>query len=147
MNVSKLKELIKERAQIDAQNDILTERSQNDQYNILSLNLSDTIDFLNNCTSEELYWASELFERLREISGLTCDGEALINKMFKKDEPILLFNDWKNESDKNEFDGIKYLFLTLHKMIRKYYQDFKRNFIRRLFRLFFYDFKSTQTFR
>lgn len=41
--------------------------------------------------------------------------------MFKKDEPILLFNDWKNESDKNEFDGIKYLFLTLHKMIRKYY--------------------------
>lgn len=30
MNVSKLKELIKERAQIDAQNDILTERSQND---------------------------------------------------------------------------------------------------------------------
>ena len=116
-----LKELIKERAQIDAQNDILTERSQNDQYNILSLNLSDTIDFLNNCTSEELYWVSELFERLREISGLTCDGEALINKMFKKDESILLFNDWKNESDKNEFDGIKYLFLTLHKMIRKYY--------------------------
>lgn len=121
MNVSKLKELIKERAQIDAQNDILTERSQNDQYNILSLNLSDTIDFLNNCTSEELYWVSELFERLRDISGLTCDGEALINKMFKKDEPILLLNDWKNESDKNEFDGIKYLFLTLHKMIRKYY--------------------------
>ena len=32
-----------------------------------------------------------------------------------------LKNDWKNESDKNEFDGIKYLFLTLHKMIRKYY--------------------------
>ena len=116
-----LKELIKERAQIDAQNDILTEGSQNNQYNILSLNLSDTIDFLNNCTSEELYWVSELFERLREISGLTCDCEALINKMFKKDEPILLFNDWKNESDKNEFDGIKYLFLTLHKMIRKYY--------------------------
>ena len=47
MNVNKLKELIKERAQIDAQNDILTERSQNDQYNILSLNLSDTIDFLD----------------------------------------------------------------------------------------------------
>ena len=52
MNVSKLKELLKERAKIDAQNDILTERSQNDQYNILSLNLSDTIDFLNNCSSE-----------------------------------------------------------------------------------------------
>ena len=66
MNVSKLKELIKERPQIDAQNDILTERSQNDQYNILSLNLSDTIDFLNNCSSEELYWVSELFERLSE---------------------------------------------------------------------------------
>lgn len=59
-----------------------------------------------------------LYSRLREISGLTCDGEALINKIFKKDEPILLFNDWKNDSDKNVFDGIKYLFLTLNKMIR-----------------------------
>lgn len=33
---------------------------------LLKLNLSDTIDFLNNCSSEELYWVSELFERLSE---------------------------------------------------------------------------------
>lgn len=59
-----------------------------------------------------------LYSRLRDISGLTCDGEALINKIFSKNEPMLLFNDWKDESDKSEFDGIKYLFLTLHKMIR-----------------------------
>ena len=66
MNVNKLKELIKERALIDAKNDILTEQSQNDQFDILSLNLSDTIDFFNNCSPEELYWVSELFERLSE---------------------------------------------------------------------------------
>lgn len=66
MNVDKLKELIKERALIDAQNDILTEQSHDEQFRLLSVNLFETIDFLNNCLPEELYWVSELFERLSD---------------------------------------------------------------------------------
>ena len=66
MNVNKLKELIKERELIDAQNDVLTEQNHDEQFKLLSVNLSETINFLNNCLPEELYWISELFERLSE---------------------------------------------------------------------------------
>ena len=66
MNTSKLKELIKEREQIDAQNDVLTEQNHNEQFELLSDNLLETMDFLNICSSEEIYWVSELFERLSE---------------------------------------------------------------------------------
>ena len=66
MNTSKLKELLKERAQIDAQNDVLTEQSHNEQFELLSNNLQETMVFLNTCTPEEIYWVSELFERLSE---------------------------------------------------------------------------------
>ena len=45
MNTSKLKELIKEREQIDAQNDVLTEESHNEQFELLSNNLQETMDF------------------------------------------------------------------------------------------------------
>ena len=66
MNTSKLKELIKEREQIDAQNDVLTEQNHNEQFELLSDNLQETMDFLNTCSPEELYWVSELFEKLSE---------------------------------------------------------------------------------
>ena len=66
MNVEKLKGLIKERALIDAQNDVLTEQNHDEQFKLLSVNLSETINFLNNCLPEELYWVSELYERLSE---------------------------------------------------------------------------------
>ena len=66
MNTSKLKELIKEREQIDAQNDVLTEQNHNEQFELLSDNLLEIMDFLNICSSEEIYWVSELFERLSE---------------------------------------------------------------------------------
>ena len=66
MNTNKLKELIKEREQIDAQNDVLTEQNHNEQFELLSENLHETMDFLNICSSEEIYWLSELFERLSE---------------------------------------------------------------------------------
>ena len=66
MNTNKLKELIKEREQIDAQNDVLTEQNHNEQFELLSDNLLETMDFLNICSSEEIYWVSELFERLSE---------------------------------------------------------------------------------
>ena len=66
INISDLKELIKERDLIDGQNDILVEQSHNKQFAILTNNLQETINFLNTCSSEEFYWVSELFERLSE---------------------------------------------------------------------------------
>lgn len=39
MNTSKLRELIKERSQIDAQNDVLAEQNHNVQFELLSDNL------------------------------------------------------------------------------------------------------------
>lgn len=66
MNVKKLKELIIIRTKIDAQNDILTEENHNYQLELLCDNLQETMKFLNECSSEEFYWLSELFESLSE---------------------------------------------------------------------------------
>ena len=91
MNTSKLKELIKEREQIDAQNDVLTEQNHNEQFELLSDNLLETMDFLNICSSEEIYWVSELFEKLKsgfsEKYKAEFEPEVLVYKE-KKQEPI-----------------------------------------------------------
>lgn len=66
MNVEKLSELIIIRTKIDAQNDILTENNHNQQLELLCENLQDTMKFLDECSPQEFYWISELFERLSE---------------------------------------------------------------------------------
>lgn len=66
MNVNKLKELLKERILIDAQNDVLIKENWESQFSILTENLNGTIKFLDSCSKEEFYWVSELFEELSE---------------------------------------------------------------------------------
>lgn len=66
MNTKKIKQLIEERDRIDPQNDILAEENQKKVFDILKVNLNDTIEYLDNCTSRELFWVSELFDDLSE---------------------------------------------------------------------------------
>ena len=44
-------------------------------------------------------------EKIREKSGLTSDGSALVDQVFKTDNPILRFNELVTETDRSEHIG------------------------------------------
>lgn len=67
MDVKKIKELIQERNEMDPQLDIPASQNQEKLLEIFKINLDESIEFLDSCSSEELYWISELFEELSEF--------------------------------------------------------------------------------
>ena len=66
MNVGKVKELIQERSKMDTQNDVLASQNQEQLLEIFKNNLTDSMEFLDSCFAEELYWISEIFDDLSE---------------------------------------------------------------------------------
>ena len=59
-----------------------------------------------------------IFQRIRELTNRTTDGQALLDEVFSKQKPLLVFNNLATETDYNEFIGLKDLILSLHKMVR-----------------------------
>ncbi|GIP58306.1 hypothetical protein MKX50_01615 [Paenibacillus sp. FSL W8-0186] len=61
MNVSHVKDLLKERSELELNNpklyDYWTAFTE-----LLSRDIDQTIEFLDSCTEEEIYWLSEVFE-------------------------------------------------------------------------------------
>ena len=66
MNVDKVKELIQKRSKMDPQNDVLASQNQEQLLEIFKNNLTDSMEFLDSCSVEELYWISEIFDDLSE---------------------------------------------------------------------------------
>lgn len=58
-----------------------------------------------------------LFERIRELSCLTTDGNKLIEEVFSTN-PILIINDYQSDSEKNEHTGFCNLLKGLCAMFR-----------------------------
>lgn len=58
-----------------------------------------------------------LFERIRELSGLTTDGNKLIEEVFSTN-PILIINNYQSDSEKNEHTGFCNLLKGLCAMFR-----------------------------
>lgn len=50
-----------------------------------------------------------LAERIREKSGIKEDGIDLINRVFSEKSPILVFNEYITETEKNEHKGLVFL--------------------------------------
>jgi len=60
-----------------------------------------------------------IYDRLREITGIEqYDGQNLIEKVFKVNEPLITINSHSTDSDKSEFKGLGNLILSLHQMVR-----------------------------
>jgi len=59
-----------------------------------------------------------LFQRIRDLSGLTTDGVALIEQVFSTTNPILIVNDYISPSEKNEHKGFCNLLKGLCGMFR-----------------------------
>ena len=48
---------------------------------------------------------------VKEKSGLSLDGKALMSKVFNEDAPIIKLNELLTQSDKDEQEGFKFLFM------------------------------------
>lgn len=75
MNKSRVKELIKVRQALSP-DDPQVQNIWCELTSILSESLSETMQFLQDCSSEEVYWLSEVFEdvasELRSIEFINC---------------------------------------------------------------------------
>jgi len=59
-----------------------------------------------------------LFQRIREMSGLTQDGAGLVDKAFAIERPYLAFNTLRTETEQSEHKGFAMLLKGAHGAIR-----------------------------
>ncbi len=63
MNIQKLREVIDQYISLDANDDFATEKCWKEMTAMLSEDITDTINFFESeCTIEEFYWLSSIFE-------------------------------------------------------------------------------------
>ena len=63
MNIQELREVIAQYISLDANDDFATEKCWKEMTAMLSENVTDTISFFKSeCTIEEFYWLSSIFE-------------------------------------------------------------------------------------
>lgn len=95
MNTSKLKEILSKRKSLDLNDDYSIYDCWTKEINILSENIQETITFLKNeCTDEEFYWLSEIFEDI----AYNTQSKEFINCIKNRLNRI---------SDKNLIESIK----------------------------------------
>ena len=66
MNIEHLKKLVDEAEKLDPQNEVLWEINYNKRFFEMSKDLDETIEYLNQCSENELLWATEALEELSE---------------------------------------------------------------------------------
>ncbi|NON70321.1 TIGR02391 family protein [Corynebacterium silvaticum] len=60
--------------------------------------------------------AKSIPDRIRSMTGLTQDGAALFHETFgsRNQEPLIIINDYKDDSDRSEQEGFKNLLIGIH---------------------------------
>lgn len=66
MNVERLRELIDRYAIADVENDIESDYFWNESFKILSINLNETIAYLDSISANDLQYVKEIFDDLSE---------------------------------------------------------------------------------
>lgn len=66
MNVEKLRELIDRYAEADVENDIESDYFWKESFKILSIDLNETIAYLDSISAEDLYYIRSIFDDLSE---------------------------------------------------------------------------------
>ena len=62
----KLKKLVEEVDLLDPQNDVLWEINRQKRIELLTVELSQTIEYLDECSEKELWWNTDLLEELMQ---------------------------------------------------------------------------------
>lgn len=78
-----MRKVVQERKEKDIQDDYGIQKCWNKMIEILSRNVQDTIEYLENCSEEDLFYISEIFEdvseRLKSKEYIIC-----LRKLDKK---------------------------------------------------------------
>lgn len=83
MNIeNKMEVILNKRKKLNLNDDYGIEKSWNEIIEVLSENEEKTIRYLENCSKEDLYYISEVFEDITEI----IQSKELINCLRKLDE-------------------------------------------------------------
>ena len=59
-----------------------------------------------------------LIKRIQDISGVLYDGQNLIEHVFRKNNPILIINNYQTRSEKDEHNGFKSILIGICNMFR-----------------------------
>ncbi|EEM15101.1 MULTISPECIES: hypothetical protein [Bacillus] len=83
MNIeNKMQVILDKRKKLNLNDDYGIQTSWNEIIEVLSENEENTIRYLENCSKEDLYWISEVFEDIAEI----VQSKEFINCLRKLDE-------------------------------------------------------------
>lgn len=72
----------------------------------------------NNYFHSVLESSKGLIKRIQDLAGVSYDGQNLIEKVFKDDEPILIVNNFQSKSEKDEHRGFRNLLIGIVAMFR-----------------------------
>lgn len=72
----------------------------------------------NNYFHSVLESSKGLVKRIQDLAGVTYDGQNLMEKVFKDDEPILIINNFQSKSEKDEHRGFRNLLIGVVAMFR-----------------------------
>lgn len=98
MDVTKLKETIQKRKELDPNDDFPTKDCWDEEIDILTEDIDDAINFIKTCTEEEFYWLSEVFDDVisktqsqQLYQAMVDRNEALENPEYKESNKTDLF--------------------------------------------------------
>lgn len=72
----------------------------------------------NNYFHAVLESSKGLVKRIQDLADVTYDGQNLMEKVFKDDEPILIINNFISKSEKDEHRGFRNLLIGIVAMFR-----------------------------
>ena len=73
-----------------------------------------TLDIVNEDYFSIIFEASKsVYDRIRKMTGITLDGNRLIYTCFDLKYPIIVFNSLKTDTEKNLYNGLKNILLSI----------------------------------
>lgn len=77
------------------------------------------VDIINEDYFSLIFESSKcIYDKIREMTGLTLDGNKLIYECFDDKYPVIIFNKMETQSEKDEYAGFRNFLISLGKMFR-----------------------------
>ncbi|MBQ8135265.1 MAG: hypothetical protein IJ192_12810 [Clostridia bacterium] len=110
MNINKLRESILELISLHPNDDYGTENCWKEETEILSENISETINFFENqCTDEEFFWLSSVFSDVSEIVQSKQFVQTLRSRLTRVDRETYNQNSFESEHMRKWVDYDEYV--------------------------------------
>ena len=110
MNINKLRESILELLSLHPNDDYGTEKCWKEETEILSEDISETIDFFKNqCTDEEFFWLSSVFSDVSEIVQSKQFVETLRSRLARVNRETYNQNSFESEHIRKCVDYDEYV--------------------------------------